>query len=90
MDNRLKKIAFRAAHRGMREMDLLLGTFAERHLRSMSPEELDIFESLLNLPDPDLYAWITGVVEVPDEHGSVIMQRLQAFNLEPSDYTKHT
>jgi len=90
MDNRLKKITFRAAHRGMKEMDLLLGVFAERHLCSMSSEELDLFETLLSLPDPDLYAWITGMEEVPDRYRSVIMQRLQAFNLQTPDYSQHT
>ncbi len=87
MEPRLRKIAFRAAHRGMKEMDLLLGGFADRHLASLNDVELDLFEKLLNAPDPDLYAWVTGMEQVPAEYASEVMRRLQEFNLEPSDYT---
>ena len=67
-------------------MDLLLSGFADRYLHTLGPEELDEFEALLNLPDPDLYAWISGMAEVPDEHDSNVLRRLMAFNLEPADY----
>lgn len=88
MDQRLRKIAFRAGHRGMKELDILLGGFAERYLKSLSSVELDQFEALLNQPDPDLFAWIMGLSEVPSEHDSAVMGQLKAFNLGPSDYSR--
>lgn len=72
----------------MKELDILLGGFAERYLKSLSSVELDQFEALLNQPDPDLFAWIMGLSEVPSEHDSAVMGQLKAFNLEPSDYSR--
>lgn len=50
-----KRLLYQSQHCGMREMDLLVGHFAERHIPSMSEEELKKFEVLLALPDDDLY-----------------------------------
>ena len=60
MDDRRKRLAFRCWHRGTKEMDLLMGSFADRHLPAMTEAQLDRFEDLLELPDPTLYAWLTG------------------------------
>jgi len=57
---RRKRLLFRSWHRGSREMDLLLGRFAERHLPTFSERQLDLFESLLDVGDPDLYEWLSG------------------------------
>lgn len=57
---RRKRLLFRSQHRGSREMDLLLGRFAERHLPTFSERQLDLFEQLLDQSDPDLYAWLAG------------------------------
>ena len=86
MDARRRKLAFRAAHRGMKEMDVILGGYAERMLATMSDRELDAFERLLELPDPDLYAWIVSGADVPAEHDGELMQRLRAIRLQPGDY----
>ena len=53
-----KKILFRSWHRGTKEMDLILGTYADNNLSNMSYEELMHFQSFLNLSDPDLYKWL--------------------------------
>lgn len=55
---RLKRLLYRAAHRGTKEMDILLGRYAEARLGGMSAEELDRFEALIGLPDPDVQEWI--------------------------------
>ena len=65
LENRRKKLIFRAWHRGTREMDLLLGSFADAHVHDFAPEQLDAFEQLLACPDPDLYDWKCGLSE-PD------------------------
>ena len=59
LDNRRKRLKFRSWHRGMREMDLLIGRFADRNLDVFSERQLDLFETLLHETDPDLYNWIT-------------------------------
>ena len=78
-DARLKKLKFRAWRRGFREADLILGPFADRHVSSFSPAELDRFEVLLDQPDHDLYAWIIGTLPTPQEFDGEIMRRIKAF-----------
>jgi antitoxin CptB len=80
MDPRRKKILFRAWHRGMREMDLIMGRFAEDRLQAMSDGELDVFEQLIEVPDRDLLAWITGREPTPANYDSVVFQALKAFH----------
>lgn len=77
MDNRRKRIHYRASHRGIKEMDLILTSFSNRELANLSAAELGQFEALLDLPDQDLYAWITGAEVAPDEHRSDVLRRLQ-------------
>ncbi|MAH05013.1 MAG: succinate dehydrogenase assembly factor 2 [Alphaproteobacteria bacterium] len=60
MDNRRKKLLFRSWHRGTKEMDIILGNFAEKHLAALDDTQLDAYESLLEVPDPDIYNWVTG------------------------------
>jgi antitoxin CptB len=68
---RRKRLIFRSWHRGTREMDLLLGRFADAHIAGFSESELAEYEALLQVSDPDLYNWITGVEEAPANLGSV-------------------
>jgi len=81
-DARLKKLRFRAWRRGFREADLILGPFADRHVASFSPAELDWFEDLLEQPDQDLYAWIVGAAPTPAEYEGEIMNRIKQFRFE--------
>lgn len=64
-EHRLKRIKIRAWRRGIKEMDLLIGGYADAHLATMSAEELDAFEALMEENDQDLLAWATGTQEVP-------------------------
>ena len=73
LDSRRKRLIFRADHRGTKEMDLLLGTFAKKYVPEFSEQELDEFEELLTHNDPDLYNWITGKEEAPDELSSCLV-----------------
>jgi antitoxin CptB len=76
IENRRKKLVFRSWHRGTREMDLIMGSFANTHIEAMSAEELDLYDELLHNPDPDLYDWISGRTGVPEEHQSPVMSKL--------------
>ena len=54
IDSRRRRAAYRANHRGTKEMDWVLGRYADAALAGMSAETLALFEQLLTLPDPDL------------------------------------
>lgn len=58
LDERRRRAAYRASHRGTKEMDWLLGKYAEAHLAGMSDADLDLFEQLIQQPDPTLQAQI--------------------------------
>jgi antitoxin CptB len=81
-EDRLKKLRFRAWRRGFREADLILGPFADRHVQSFTPAQLDALEILLDQPDHDLYGWITGRVPTPHEFDNELMNLIKVFHLE--------
>jgi antitoxin CptB len=78
LDERRRRILFRAWRRGMREMDLVMGRFADANLPSMSDAELDEFERLLSAPDPQTLAWIIGEAPTPPEFDTPLFARLRA------------
>ena len=80
LDERRRRILFRSRHRGMREMDLIMGGFADSQVASLLSEEVDAFEILLDLPDHDVFSWLTGEVAVPPEHDTPVFRRLKAFS----------
>ena len=77
LDERRRRILFRAWRRGMREMDLVMGQFADANLPAMSEAELDAFERLLNAPDPKVLAWIIGEERTPPEFDTPLIARLK-------------
>lgn len=70
-----RKLKFRAWHRGTREMDLLMGSFADRHVMAMDFEALADFEILLSCNDPDLYNWVTKQANPPANLHSEILEK---------------
>ena len=80
LDVRRRKILFRAWHRGTREMDLLLGRFADAGLAGMSEAELDQFERLIDVSDQDLFGWVMGEADAPAEYDMPVFRKLKAFH----------
>lgn len=78
-DIRRKRILYRANHRGMKEADVLIGRFAERHLDELSPEQVDRFESLMDELDLDIMDWIMDRTPVPERHDTDVFAMLKAF-----------
>ena len=76
---RLKKLKYRAEHRGFREADIIIGGFAERHLHEFSEAQLDEFERLIDQPDQDLYAWIIGREPIPEPFAGEMMDLIRSF-----------
>jgi antitoxin CptB len=84
LDVRRRQVLFRAWHRGMREMDLIMGRFADAHIGTLSDEELAEFERLIEVTDRDLLGWITGEIETPQNYDTPLFQRLKAFHTHAS------
>ena len=82
-DVRRKRLLFRSWHRGTREMDLLLGSFAEQHLAALNAAQLDRYEDLLENSDDQLFDWITGRVAPPGGEDSDVLRLLTAFRYRP-------
>ena len=80
LDIRRRRILFRAWHRGIREMDLLMGRFADAEIGAMSEAALDDFERLIEVPDPDLFRWLTGEDDVPANYDTAVFRRFKAFH----------
>ncbi|WP_026380850.1 FAD assembly factor SdhE [Afifella pfennigii] len=80
IDTRRRRAYFRAWRRGTREMDLLVGRFADAFLPQCDAAGLAEFEALLALPDPALYAFVTGREEVPPNHDSQTLRSLIAHH----------
>ena len=81
LDERRRRLLYRSWHRGMREMDLVMGRFADAAIADLSDAELATFEQLSDLPDPDLYAWICGDRPVPAAVDTPLFRKLRAFHL---------
>ena len=63
---RIKRLKMRAGHRGIKEMDLILGGWAARHLDTADEARLDLFEQVLEEDDHDLYQWVSGQRQAPE------------------------
>jgi|SRR5690242_20369719 antitoxin CptB len=87
LDERRRKILFRAWRRGIREMDLIMGPFANAHLPAMNDDELAEFERLLDIPDPEIMAWIIGGEEPPREFLTPLFARLRDARKRPDEAT---
>ena len=80
VESRRRRAAFRATHRGNKEMDWLIGRFAEKRLAAMSPEALTAFERLLFVPDPHLYDMIMHPEVAPAGEHAQLVAELRTFH----------
>ena len=71
-----RKLHFRSCHRGINEMDIIFGKFADVVLGDLSEEELPDYQRILELPDDKLFSWATGREDVPDDVRSPLLDRL--------------
>jgi antitoxin CptB len=80
LDPRRRRLLFRAWHRGLREMDLIMGRFADAELARLSESDLTELERLMEVPDPDLLAWVTGDAAVPADYDSPVFRAMRDFH----------
>ena len=79
LDDRRKRLLFRCWHRGTREMDLILGRFADAEIAGLTDDELSQLEHLIEVPDPDLYAAVSGNAPLAPEYASGLFDRIKSF-----------
>jgi antitoxin CptB len=80
LDIRRRRLLFRSWHRGTREMDLIMGRFADACIQGLRDRDLDDFERLTQMPDPQLMDWIIGQAPVPAAYDCAVLRQLQAFH----------
>jgi len=71
-DPRLKRLTYRSWHRGCKETDQILGRFADARLETLQPLFIDAYEQLLDEDDADIWNWLTGKTEIPEQYKIVI------------------
>lgn len=82
-ETRLKRLRYRAWHRGTKEADLLIGGFFDSAHAGWNDNEITLFEALLEEQDVDIMAWATGTVAAPEAYRGSIMAALKALNYVP-------
>ncbi len=82
LDVRRRKLLFRAWRRGVREMDLIVGRFADVYIDKFDEPWLDDFERLIEVPNAELYAWVTGDESAPAEHDNAVLRQLIGFHAQ--------
>lgn len=82
-ESRRGKLKFRAWRRGFRELDLLIGSFADAHLDSLDEAGLDEFERLLEVADWEMFAWLVSKEPVPETFKGPVLDQLIAFRYAP-------
>ncbi len=71
-DVKIKRLRMRSMRRGIKEMDLILMDYADRHLADLSDADLEIYDRLLSENDHDIFAWILGKADVPAEFAGLM------------------
>ncbi|MET0309195.1 MAG: succinate dehydrogenase assembly factor 2 [Sphingomonas sp.] len=82
-EHRLKRLRFRAWHRGVKEADLLIGGFFDRYSEGWNADEIDVFEELLEEQDVDILAWAMGTEPAPDRYAGTVMAALKTLDYVP-------
>jgi len=80
LDMRRRRCLFRATHRGTKEMDWLLGRYAEARLAQVDEAGLALWEALVLVPDPQLHDWIMGVEAVGDARTRAVIEAIGAYH----------
>jgi antitoxin CptB len=82
-DEELKRLRWRAHHRGTFEADLLVGGFFDRHHRGWDEAERALFADMLDEQDADIMAWATGTAEAPERYQGPMLSALQKLDYIP-------
>jgi len=86
LDTRRRRVVFRAWHRGVREMDLVFGQYADAHITRLDDKQLDELEYIMSFEDRDLLRWITGEVKTPDDIDIPVFRDILAYRVKKMDF----
>ena len=78
--DRLKRLRFRAWHRGTREADYMIGCYFDRFHSEWEVEQVEWFEALIEEEDVDILGWALGTLSVPDEYAGQMMDRMRQLD----------
>ncbi len=79
ISNKRKRLIYRSWHRGTREVDLLLGGFADAHIPHFTAQQLEVYDEFLGNNDPDIFNWITGQEPMPETEDKEMVQLMMTF-----------
>ena len=82
LDARRRRLLFRAWRRGVREMDLIMGRFADAYIEKFDEPALDEFETLIEAPNAELYSWVVGDAAAPARYDTEVLRQLIGFHAE--------
>jgi antitoxin CptB len=82
-DAEIKRLRWRAHHRGTHEADILVGGFFDTHHRSWNPDERKLFEQMLEEQDVDILAWASGTAEAPERYQGPMLEALRKLDYIP-------
>lgn len=77
-----RQLIYRSWHRGCKETDMLLGDFAKSELEKFSEEELNLYQEFIAEDDWDIYAWLVGKLEIPEQYQDWLIERIRNFSLK--------
>ena len=80
LDERRRKLLFRAWRRGVRETDLIVGRYADAFIDKFDEAQLGDFERLIEVPNAELYAWVVGSESIPADYDTTVLRQLIAFH----------
>lgn len=86
----MRCLILRSGRRGLRELDLVFGQFAERHLRRLPPESLVLYEQLLSEEDNSILDWMTGTLPCPEKYEELIVRVVDAYQVMPESIVQDT
>ena len=87
---RRRRILFRAWHRGIREMDLVFGQFADAEIADLPEAELDELESIMDEQDQDLMRWVIGAEPVPAQFDTPLFAKIASYRPDFDPVTMET
>jgi len=77
-----KRLLFQCHHRGVKELDIVLGAFADRHLAALDSADLGHLDAFLGETDPDIFEWLVGREPLPQRLDNAVTRLLVAFGRE--------
>lgn len=83
LESRKRRLLFRSSHRGTKEADIMIGSFVERNIETMTEEDIAWFERFLEENDVDIMAWMIGRQQPPAEYEGPLMEAMRRLDYLP-------